>query len=75
MVMNKDMLSDVVRLLRDNLSLIAVILFGSRARKDWGPWSDYDLLIIADFQEKYLDRIGNILIVLLFINVFLVILM
>ncbi|MEX0568158.1 MAG: nucleotidyltransferase domain-containing protein [Candidatus Njordarchaeota archaeon] len=59
--MNKDMLSDVVRLLRDNLSLIAVILFGSRARKDWGPWSDYDLLIIADFQEKYLDRIGNIL--------------
>lgn len=59
--MHEDILSDVVRLLRDNLPLIAVILFGSRARGDWVPWSDYDLLIVADFQEKYLDRIGKIL--------------
>ena len=39
----------------------AIILCGSRARGDWTPWSDYDLLIIADFREKYLDRIKNIL--------------
>ncbi len=39
----------------------AVILFDSRARGDYKPWSDYDILIIADFRDKYLDRIGNIL--------------
>jgi predicted nucleotidyltransferase len=39
----------------------AVILFGSRARGDWLPWSDYDLLIIADFREPYLERIKKLL--------------
>lgn len=39
----------------------ALILFGSRARGDYKPWSDYDVLIVADFKEKYLDRIGRIL--------------
>jgi predicted nucleotidyltransferase len=39
----------------------AVILFGSRARGDWGPWSDVDLLVIADFEERYLDRLSRIL--------------
>ncbi len=39
----------------------AVILFGSRARGDWGPWSDYDLLIIGRFREPYLDRIKTLL--------------
>ena len=38
-----------------------VILFGSRARGDWGPWSDYDLLIVADFDEDFLNRIAHIL--------------
>ncbi len=38
-----------------------VILFGSRARGDWVPWSDYDLLIIADFREGYLDRMARVL--------------
>jgi len=39
----------------------AILLFGSRARGDYKPWSDYDILVIADFEEKYLDRIGRIL--------------
>lgn len=39
----------------------AVALFGSRARGDYRPWSDYDILVIADSSEKYLDRIGRIL--------------
>ncbi|MCD6368546.1 MAG: nucleotidyltransferase domain-containing protein [Thermoproteales archaeon] len=47
--------------LRSKYNVHAVILFGSRARGDWTPWSDYDLLILADFKEKYLDRIGVIL--------------
>ena len=38
-----------------------VILFGSRSRGDWGSWSGYDLLIIAEFSEKYLDRVKSIL--------------
>ncbi len=51
----------VVEALKSKFRVKAVILFGSRARGDWIPWSDYDLLIIGDFREKYLDRIKNIL--------------
>ena len=51
----------VERIVRGLPGVHAVILFGSRARGDWGPWSDYDLLIIAEFREGYLDRIGRIL--------------
>ncbi len=59
--MSNDYLINIVEILRKNLDhLDAIILFGSRARGDWRPWSDYDLLIIAEFREKYLDRIGKI---------------
>ncbi|OYT48228.1 MAG: hypothetical protein B6U85_03160 [Desulfurococcales archaeon ex4484_42] len=54
-------LMEAVKLLTRELNVKAVILFGSRARGDWMPWSDYDLLIIADFKEKYLDRISKVL--------------
>jgi predicted nucleotidyltransferase len=37
-----------------------VVLFGSRARGDYKPWSDYDILVIADFNEDYLERIRKI---------------
>ncbi|MEM1921304.1 MAG: nucleotidyltransferase domain-containing protein [Desulfurococcaceae archaeon] len=51
----------VVEKILSSFKTYAVILFGSRARGDYKPWSDYDILIIADFRDKYLDRIGNIL--------------
>ena len=54
-------LREVVERLSRSLDLVAVVLFGSRARGDWGPWSDYDLLIIAWFREGYLDRIKLVL--------------
>ncbi|MEM1747987.1 MAG: nucleotidyltransferase domain-containing protein [Sulfolobales archaeon] len=54
-------LSEVVKRILSSFKVYAVILFGSRARGDYKPWSDYDILIIADFRERYLDRIGNIL--------------
>ncbi len=54
-------LEGVVRALRARYRLHAVILFGSRARGDWGPWSDYDILILADFDEPYPDRIRGVL--------------
>ncbi len=61
--MNKNykMLNDVVEYLLKKINLKAVILFGSRARGDWKPWSDYDILIIADFKERYLDRLKTVL--------------
>ena len=49
-------LERIIENLRRELNVKAVILFGSRARGDWKPWSDFDLLVIADFKEKYLDR-------------------
>ena len=54
-------LKEVIKRLQKKYRPHAILLFGSRARGDWGPWSDYDLLIIADFKEKYLDRIDDIL--------------
>ncbi len=56
-----ELLQEVVRRLVVKANAKVVILFGSRARGDWGPWSDYDLLIIGEFKEKYLDRVGKIL--------------
>jgi len=47
--------------LKENLNLTAVILFGSRARGDYMKWSDYDILIIADFEERYPERINEVL--------------
>ena len=55
---------EAVDRLRSRYRLHAVILFGSRARGDWGPWSDYDLLIVAEFEAPYLERIGEVMEVL-----------
>ena len=54
-------LSRVVERLVEKFKVHAIILFGSRARGDYKPWSDYDILVIADFEERYLDRIKVIL--------------
>lgn len=39
----------------------AVILFGSVAKGDINEGSDVDLVVIADFQEDFLDRIKRLL--------------
>ena len=54
-------LSNLVEIIRRKYKVCAIILFGSRARGDWGPWSDYDVLIIGNFHEPYIERIKNIL--------------
>lgn len=55
-------LRDITRRLVEHLEDVkAVVLFGSRARGDWLPWSDYDLLVIAGYSEPYLERIKKIL--------------
>ena len=60
-VHDKHVMEIVERLVNGLHEVDAIILFGSRARGDWVPWSDYDILVIAEFQEKYLDRIARIL--------------
>ncbi len=64
----EELLKAVKRIV-DSCRVDALILFGSRARGDYKPWSDYDILVIADFREKYLDRIGRILEVLGDLNI------
>jgi len=54
-------LSSVVECLKRRFNLYAIILTGSRARGDHKPWSDYDLLIIGDFNKPYLERLGEVL--------------
>lgn len=39
----------------------AVVLFGSFARGDVHEASDLDLLVVADFPEAFLERIGRLL--------------
>lgn len=38
-----------------------IILFGSYARGDYHENSDIDLIIVGNFEERFFDRIGNIL--------------
>mgnify|MGYP000023412178 CR=1 FL=1 len=56
-----ELLSRAISRLTEKFRVKAVILFGSRSRGDWGSWSGYDLLIIAEFSEKYLDRVKSTL--------------
>ena len=44
-----------------HVRLHAAILFGSRARGDHGPWSDYDILLIGDFIEDYMERLKKLI--------------
>lgn len=36
-----------------------VVLFGSMARGDTGPWSDIDLLLVKDTGKRFLDRLDE----------------
>ena len=46
--MQTDGLAEVVRRLREAYHPQSIYLFGSRARGDQGPDSDYDLLLVVD---------------------------
>ncbi|MEM1831278.1 MAG: nucleotidyltransferase domain-containing protein [Desulfurococcaceae archaeon] len=54
--MDYSKLREAVRRITSRYRVEAIVLFGSRARGNHRPWSDYDLLVVADFEEKYLDR-------------------
>ncbi len=50
-----------VRRLAERLQPRAVVLFGSFAKDDVHAGSDLDLLVVADFREPFLERIGLLL--------------
>jgi len=52
-----DYVGEVVRRLNPDL----VILFGSFATGDINEGSDIDILVVADFKEDFLDRIGTLM--------------
>ena len=52
----KQLFFDMIEKINNKVELIAFILFGSRARGNPLPYSDYDVLVVANFKEKYLDR-------------------
>ncbi len=58
--MNKEdflkIFNNMITKIEERVKLYAFVIFGSRARGDFLQHSDYDIVIIADFQEKYLDR-------------------
>jgi len=50
----------IAKKLVDKFRVYGIVLFGSRARGDYKPWSDYDLLIVGDFKEPYLERLDKV---------------
>lgn len=58
-----DQLNEAVNRLVEGLHPRAIILFGSRARGDHRPDSDYDLLVISDelrdYDEVYAPLVGS----------------
>ena len=56
-----EMLKPVVEQLVKYYNIYAIILFGSRARGDYHKYSDYDILVIGNFEKPFLDRISDIL--------------
>jgi len=43
------------------LKPLLIILYGSTAKGLHGKWSDIDLVVIADFDMSFIDRIGKLL--------------
>ncbi|MEM2146943.1 MAG: nucleotidyltransferase domain-containing protein [Candidatus Jordarchaeaceae archaeon] len=50
-----------IREITKKLRVHCIILWGSRARGDYKPYSDYDIIVIADFKEKFLERLNTLM--------------
>jgi len=62
-------LKKAVNLMVERLPILLIILFGSRARGDYLPHSDYDLLIIGNFKDQFMDRLKKIMELMLGIKI------
>ncbi len=59
MIMKKEIEKELIHFvskLKNHINLNCVILFGSQARGDYLPYSDIDLIIIADFKDEFFKR-------------------
>ena len=50
-----------INLIIKKFDLKKIIIFGSFARGDYHKGSDLDLIIVAEFKERFIDRIGKII--------------
>jgi len=50
-----------INLIIKKFNLKKIIIFGSFARGDYHKRSDLDLVIIGEFKERFIDRIGKIM--------------
>ncbi len=59
---DRNLLEEAVRRLREREDLEFVVLFGSRARGDWDPSSDYDLLVGLRGEDgrRWVDRVAEL---------------
>jgi hypothetical protein len=54
-------LDEYIKKVVKKLSPEKIIMFGSFARKDFNEGSDIDLIVICNWKEDFLDRIGVLL--------------
>ncbi|MBN1214473.1 MAG: nucleotidyltransferase domain-containing protein [Candidatus Lokiarchaeota archaeon] len=52
----QELFKNMILNIEKRINLYAFIIFGSRARGNALYYSDFDILIIADFKEKYINR-------------------
>lgn len=50
-----------INLIIKKFNLKKIIIFGSFAREDYHKGSDLDLIIVGEFKERFIDRIGKII--------------
>ena len=50
-----------INLIVKKFNLKKIIIFGSFARGDYHKGSDLDLVIVGEFKERFIDRIGKII--------------
>ena len=50
-----------INLIIKKFNLKKIIIFGSFARGDYHKGSDLDLIIVGEFKERFIDRIGKII--------------
>ena len=50
-----------VNLIIKKFNIKKIIIFGSFARGDYHKGSDLDLVIVGEFKERFIDRIGKII--------------
>lgn len=54
-------LDRIVKVLVRDYSPEKIILYGSVAHKKVGEWSDLDIVVIKDTNQRFYDRIGDVL--------------